>query len=200
LRPGRRRRAQPVEKAGIGALVPGRDLRPVFVLADAGVDEDGPPVQAQDEALNRAFQDVAGEVDEIRLEQAALPAQRRQVEPRQEFPERQLEIIVVDHHVDDDLADDETHVSSPFAHRPAVPCADRPAAVPLCRPPRRRESRARTQDREARRRSDAPPPALARAPSASFEACLSGGAGRCTWSPSPMSRFTVPVGFVRAQP
>jgi hypothetical protein len=36
-------------------------------------------------------------------------AQRRQVEPWEEFAERQLEIVIVDDHVDDDLADGKTH-------------------------------------------------------------------------------------------
>ncbi len=101
---------QPVEKAGAGPLVPGRDLRPVLVLADAGVDQEGPPVQAQDEGLDRAFQGIAGEIDEIRLEQAAMLAQRRQVEPRQELVQRQLEIV----------ADAKAHVSSALAHPPTV--------------------------------------------------------------------------------
>ena len=64
----------------------GRELRPILVLADAGVDQDGAPGEAQDERLDRAFQDIAGEVDEIRLEQAALLAQRAQVEPGQNSP------------------------------------------------------------------------------------------------------------------
>ena len=105
--------AQPVEPARAGAPVPGRDLRPVLVLADAGIDQDRPPAQAQDEALDREAQHVAGEVDEIRLEPAALVPQRLEVEARQEPAQRQLEIIVVDDHVDGDVADGKAHAQSP---------------------------------------------------------------------------------------
>ena len=112
------------------------------MLADAGVDQEGPPVQAQDEGLDRAFQGIAGEIDEARLEQAAMLAQRRQVEPRQELVQRQLEIVVVDNCVDDDLADAKAHVSSALVH---------PSTVEILR--------AGTRNREARRRSGAPAPA-----------------------------------------
>jgi hypothetical protein len=61
-------------------------------------------------AVRRTKVWIAGEVDEIRLEQATMVTQRRQVEPRQELAERQLEIVVVDDHVDDDLADGKAHV------------------------------------------------------------------------------------------
>ena len=76
---------QPVDEARAGALVPVRDLRAVLVLADAGVDQDGPPVDAQHESLDGAAENVTGEVEEVGLEQAAMRLQRQEVEPGQEL-------------------------------------------------------------------------------------------------------------------
>ena len=95
--------AQPIEVARTRSLIPGRYLRPVLVLADAGVDEEDPPRQPQHEGLDRAPQDFAADVDKFRLEDVAILSECRQVEARQELARRQLEVIIVDDYVDDDL-------------------------------------------------------------------------------------------------
>jgi hypothetical protein len=54
--------------------------------------------------------------------QAAKVAQRREVQPPRKLAQRQLEIVVVDNHVNDGLADSKAHVGtllgSPHPHGP----------------------------------------------------------------------------------
>jgi hypothetical protein len=79
------------------------------MLADAGVDEDVAPIKVQDEALDRAAQVVASEVDEVRLENIAVWLKRRKVEAREERAQGQQEIAVIHYDSDLDFADSKAH-------------------------------------------------------------------------------------------
>jgi hypothetical protein len=82
------------------------------VLADACVDDDGAPVELQHEALDRAAEPVAIELDEFGLQRVALGFERGNVESWQEGAQRQREVVIIDNDGDFDPTDREAHGAS----------------------------------------------------------------------------------------
>lgn len=79
------------------------------MLANAGVDEDCAAVEFQSEALDRAAQAIAVQIEEVGRDRIAASLDRRKIESRQKSAQWQRKIIVVDNDRDLNIADHKTH-------------------------------------------------------------------------------------------